>query len=102
VHPKLVGDATEAMAIARLVQAGKNVLLPFGENRRYDLVIDEGDHFVRVQCKTARLRSGAIRFTPAARRITIRTTKAPRRITGDTPAKPISSASMFERTTACI
>jgi hypothetical protein len=62
VHPKLVGDATEAMVIARLVQAGKNVLLPFGENRRYDLVIDEGDHFVRVQCKTGRLRSGAIRF----------------------------------------
>jgi hypothetical protein len=62
VHPKLVGDQTEAMVIARLVQAGKCVLLPFGENTRYDLVLDEGDHFVRVQCKTGRLRGGAIRF----------------------------------------
>jgi hypothetical protein len=61
-HPKLVGDKTEAMVIARLVQAGKTVLLPFGENQRYDLVIDEGDHFVRVQCKTGRLKEGAIRF----------------------------------------
>ena len=61
-HPKAVGNATEAIIIARLVQAGKMVLLPFGENQRYDLVIDEGDRFVRVQCKTGRLRDGAIRF----------------------------------------
>ena len=62
IHPKLVGDQTEAMVIARLVQAGKCVLLPFGENQRYDLVLDEGDRFVRVQCKTGRVRNGAIRF----------------------------------------
>lgn len=61
-HPKATGDSSEAMVIARLVQAGKVVLLPFGENQRYDLVIDEGDHFVRVQCKTGRLKSGAIKF----------------------------------------
>lgn len=39
------------MILARLVQAGKMVLVPFGENQRYDLLIDEGDVFVRVQCK---------------------------------------------------
>jgi hypothetical protein len=61
-HPKAIGDSSEAIVIARLVQAGKVVLLPFGENQRYDLVIDEGDHFVRVQCKTGRLKSGAIKF----------------------------------------
>ena len=38
------------------------VLLPFGENHRYDLLIDEGDRFIRVQCKTGRLRNGAIWF----------------------------------------
>jgi len=62
IHPKMVGDQSEAMVIARLVQAGKMVLLPFGENQRYDILVDEGDHFIRVQCKTGRLRSGAIRF----------------------------------------
>lgn len=38
------------------------VLRPFGENQRYDLLIDDGDRFIRVQCKTGRLRNGVIRF----------------------------------------
>jgi hypothetical protein len=61
-HPKAVGDSSEAMVIARLVQSGKVVLLPFGENQRYDILIDESDRFLRVQCKTGRLRDGAVRF----------------------------------------
>ncbi len=62
-HPKDVGDVSQAMVLARLVQAGKNVLVPFGENTRYDYVIEESDGtFVRVQCKTGRLRGGSIRF----------------------------------------
>ncbi len=50
------------MVIARLVQAGRLVLVPFGENQRYDLVIEDDGQFTRVQCKTGRLRAGAIRF----------------------------------------
>lgn len=61
-HPKDVGDESQAMVLARLVQAGAQVLIPFGENVRYDLVIDDGSHFVRVQVKTGRLREGVIRF----------------------------------------
>ncbi len=62
-HPKAVGNATEAMVLARLVQAGKMLWIPFGENQRYDLVIEEDDgRFVRVQCKTGRLRRGTVRF----------------------------------------
>ncbi len=61
-HPKSVGDQTTAMVLARLVQSGKMVLLPFSENQRYDLVVDEGDRFVRIQCKTGRLIRGAIVF----------------------------------------
>jgi hypothetical protein len=38
------------------------VLLPFGENTRYDLAIDDGRRLARVQCKTGRLRAGAVRF----------------------------------------
>ncbi len=38
------------------------VLRPFGENQRYDLLIEDGDRFIRVQCKTGRLRQGAVRF----------------------------------------
>ena len=61
-HPKDVGDVTQAMVLAKLVEAGKQVLTPFGENVRYDLVIDEGDRFLRVQCKTGRLRNGVVKF----------------------------------------
>jgi PD-(D/E)XK nuclease superfamily protein len=42
--------------------AGYAVLLPFGENTRYDLVIDDGEAFSRVQCKTGRLRGGVVLF----------------------------------------
>jgi PD-(D/E)XK endonuclease len=45
-----------------LKDAGYELLVPFGENTRYDLVIDDGKGLCRVQCKTGRLRSGAIRF----------------------------------------
>jgi hypothetical protein len=62
VNPKVIGDHSQAMVLARLVQAYPQVLVPFGENCRYDLVIAEGDRFIRVQCKTGRLRKGAIKF----------------------------------------
>lgn len=61
-HPKDVGDESQAMVLARLVQAGKQVLTPFGENVRYDLVLDDDNKFIRVQIKTGRLRAGVIRF----------------------------------------
>jgi hypothetical protein len=45
-----------------LQDAGFAVLLPFGENTRYDLVIDNGTSLARVQCKTGKLSAGAVRF----------------------------------------
>lgn len=62
LHPKAIGDQTQAMVLARLVQVYPAVLMPFGENTRYDLVIDDGERFIKVQCKTGRLKNGAIRF----------------------------------------
>jgi hypothetical protein len=62
-HPVAVGDQTTAMVLAKLLQVYPNVLIPFGENQRYDLLIDEDDKFTRVQCKTGRLRAGVVRFS---------------------------------------
>jgi hypothetical protein len=45
---------------------GYAVLVPLGENTRYDLVIDDGRNLARVQCKTGRLRRGAIMFPTAS------------------------------------
>jgi hypothetical protein len=41
---------------------GYPILLPFGENTRYDLAIEVGGKLRRVQCKTGRYRNGAVRF----------------------------------------
>jgi len=45
-----------------LQTAGFTVLEPFGENTRYDLLIEDGNGFIKVQCKTGRLRAGTVRF----------------------------------------
>jgi hypothetical protein len=61
-HPKAIGDRTTVLVVAALQACGYSVLVPFGENTRYDLVIDDGERLARVQCKTGRLRAGGIRF----------------------------------------
>ena len=61
-HPKAIGDRTTLAAMQALQATGYAVSVPFGENVRYDLVIDDGERLRRVQCKTGRLRDGAIRF----------------------------------------
>jgi hypothetical protein len=61
-HPKAVGDRSTLAVMLALQRAGYIVLMPFGENTRYDLVIENGTSFARVQCKTGRLRGGAVRF----------------------------------------
>jgi hypothetical protein len=61
-HPKRIGDRTTLAVMAALELAGYTLSLPFGENTRYDLVIDDGRQLWRVQCKTGRLREGAVRF----------------------------------------
>lgn len=61
-HPKLVGDRTTAMVLARLLEIYEQVYIPFGENTRVDLMVEDDDEFIRVQCKTGRLRNGVVRF----------------------------------------
>jgi hypothetical protein len=62
VHPKVVGDRTTAVVLARLLEVFEIVLLPFGENQRYDLVVDDQGRMLRIQCKTGRLLNGVIKF----------------------------------------
>lgn len=54
LNHKEMGERSEAIIIGRLVYAGYTVLKPYGENQRYDLVMEDADRkFWRVQCKTA-------------------------------------------------
>ncbi|HET6570211.1 MAG TPA: group I intron-associated PD-(D/E)XK endonuclease [Solirubrobacterales bacterium] len=62
-HPVDVGHRSEAAILSQLVRQGYRVLLPFGVNQRYDMVLDNDGRLLKVQCKTGRLKEGAIRFS---------------------------------------
>ncbi|MDQ2981832.1 MAG: group I intron-associated PD-(D/E)XK endonuclease [Actinomycetota bacterium] len=61
-HPKVVGDRSTLAIMVALHELGLPLLTPFSENTRYDLVIEIGGKLARVQCKTGRLRKGAVFF----------------------------------------
>jgi hypothetical protein len=60
---KRIGDVSELMVMAALARAGYRLAIPYGENCRFDVIIeDEVGTLARVQIKTGRLRNGAIEF----------------------------------------
>lgn len=56
------GNLTELKIAVRLLEAGKMVLKSVGEGCRYDLLVDDGGKFTRIQCKTGWLRNGVVQF----------------------------------------
>jgi hypothetical protein len=52
MNTKQLGDETEAHVLTALIGAGYTVSVPFGDNERYDLVLDTGERFLKAQCKT--------------------------------------------------
>ena len=61
-----IGEISRWQVMAALNRQGRIVLLPLGDHLRYDFVIDDGDRFLRVQCKTGRLKKGAVIFHPCS------------------------------------
>ena len=49
---KAKGEIAEAVVIATFAKKGYVILKPMGDNLRYDLVIDRGNGFERVQIKS--------------------------------------------------
>lgn len=66
MNPKAVGEISEATVLALLVRLGYPVLIPFGNNQRYDFVIEEDGKFVTLQVKTGRLSRGCVVFNSAS------------------------------------
>lgn len=56
------GNISEAKILAAFVDADYYVSVPFGSGHKYDLVIDDGRSLQRVQCKTGRVKNGALLF----------------------------------------
>jgi hypothetical protein len=62
-NSKQVGDETEAKVLTTLISNGFSVSVPFGDNDKYDLIVDNEGALYRIQCKTAwRTKTGTIRF----------------------------------------
>ncbi|ELY56683.1 group I intron-associated PD-(D/E)XK endonuclease [Natronolimnohabitans innermongolicus] len=52
-NSKETGDRTESKALTRLIECGYSVSIPFGDNDKYDLIVDDEAALYRLQCKTA-------------------------------------------------
>ena len=44
------------------MEKGENVFTPFCEGGRYDLLMDKDNQFIRIQCKTGKLKKGSVVF----------------------------------------
>ena len=68
-----IGEISESAIITRFLQLGYVVLIPYGGNQRYDLVIEDSEgQFWRVQCKSARIDEGntVLQFDTANHNVT--------------------------------
>lgn len=66
MNSKAKGEISEGHVIAHLLKLGYSVSMPFGDNQRYDLILDDGERLWRVQVKTARLQRGCLVFSAAS------------------------------------
>lgn len=48
------GDITEVECILTFIRAGFKVSIPYGEDTKYDLILDINNKLYRIQCKTSR------------------------------------------------
>lgn len=67
MNPKAVGELSEAIILAHLMKKGWAVSLPFGNNQRYDMLVDDGERILRAQCKTGRSVRGCVEFATSSK-----------------------------------
>ena len=65
-NTKTIGDISEAVIIAELIKLGERVLIPFGDNSRYDIAVDKNGTLVRIQVKSGRYINGCVEFQTAS------------------------------------
>ena len=63
---KKIGEKTEAMVLSELIKRNYKVSIPFGENTRYDFIIEKNGKLERIQCKTSRIINGCIEFNTSS------------------------------------
>jgi len=62
-----IGAKSESIVMAAMLSMGLDILIPFGHNHRYDLVVESNRGFIRIQCKTGRkTTTGSIIFNTSS------------------------------------
>ncbi len=60
---KSVGERSEAIILARFTELGFHVWLPWGENHRADMIVeDEEGNYYKIQCKTGHIENERVIF----------------------------------------
>ena len=52
MHSKIKGSLCELKIATRMIELGHIVSFPYGENSRYDMIVDVNKQLYRIQCKT--------------------------------------------------
>ena len=60
MNSKDIGNLTEMKTMLFFIEKGIVVSKPFGDNARYDLIVDINHKLYRIQCKHGRLENGCI------------------------------------------
>lgn len=60
MNTKIKGNKAEAVVIAEFVKRGIPVMLPFGDNEKYDIVVELNGAFKSVQVKYGRVSNGCV------------------------------------------
>lgn len=60
--PNDIGERAQGIILAEVMKYGYTVLIPFGEGRRYDMVIEKDCQFSWLQCKAGRYENGVVKF----------------------------------------
>lgn len=66
-NSKSIGERSEAIILAHILKLGYSASIPFGNNQRYDMILDDGEKLFKVQCKTGRLIQGCVSFSVASK-----------------------------------
>ena len=67
MNPKSIGEKTEVAILNHLIQKDIPVSVPWGNNQRYDLVIEINENLLKAQCKTGSYKNGVISFATSSK-----------------------------------
>lgn len=66
-NPKEVGERTEAAILNHFIQKGVPVSIPWGNNQRYDLILEIDGKLLKAQCKTGSYKKGVVSFSTSSK-----------------------------------